>query len=290
MYEMKAEEVNKVYEVMKPLSADKTRKIKGISEDRADVLASAISIVKAIMDELVIKNAVTVEDEEEEVSLERIIVISKNGLAEGLLYQRAVPSTNDKPVSDMLGFSLATISEYYNSQPNNDEHVYNLAMILFKQLKVLHKLSRSYVRVLRVASSMYSVGKRINLYNNTKNAFHVVLNSNINGINHKELVLASFVVSAQNLDDLKSTEWIRYKDLLGAEDVIAVQRLAVIVKIAVALDRFMKKRVIDVNCDILGDSVIMKTILDGRAVLEIREAAKTGEDFKKAFNKNLEIL
>ena len=286
MYEMTADDVNKVYEIVKPLSADKTKKIKGISDDRADVLASAVSIAKALVDMTKIDKAAFMEEEIEE----RTLVISKNGLAEGLLFQKAVPSTLEKPLSDILGFSLATISEYYNTKPNNDEHVYNLAMILFKQLKVLHKLSRSYVKVLRAASSMYSVGKRINFYNNTKNAFPVVLNSNITGLTHKELVLASFVVSAQNLEDLKATEWVKYKDLLTSEDVLAVQRLAVIVKLSSALDRFMKKRVIDVNCDILGDSVIMKTILDGKAVLEIREASKSSEDFKKAFNKSLEIL
>jgi exopolyphosphatase/guanosine-5'-triphosphate,3'-diphosphate pyrophosphatase len=290
MYEMNTEDVQKVYEVMKPLSADKTKKIKGISEDRADVLKSAVSMVKALMDEVKLTKEQLLTEEGELLDIERTIIVSKNGLTEGLLFQKTVPSTLDKPLNDMLGFSLATISEYYNTKPNNDEHVYNLSMILFKQLKVLHKLSRSYVRVLRVASSMYSVGKRINFYNNTKNAFPVVLNSNINGIDHKELVLASFVVSAQNLDDLKPTEWIKYKDLLSQDDILAVQRLAVIVKLAASLDRFMKKRVIDVNCDILGDSVIMKTILDGKAVLEIREATKSSEDFKKAFNKNLEIL
>jgi len=288
MYEMKLDDVNKVYEIMKPFSADKTKKIKGISEDRADVLASVASIVKAIMDEVKLEEKVSTDDEEDEV--ERKIILSKNGLAEGLLFQKAVPATLDKPISDILGFSLATISEYYNAKPNNDEHVYNLAMILFKQLKVLHKLSRPYVKVLRASASMYSVGKRINFYNNTKNAFYVVLNSNISGLTHKELVLASFVVSSQNLDDLKPTEWVKYKDLLTNEDVLAVQRLSVIVKIAASLDRFNKKRVIDVNCDILGDSVIMKTILDGKAVLEIREAKKASDDFKKAFNKNLEIL
>ena len=285
MYEMNSEDVNKVFGVVKEISLDKTKKIKGIREGRADVLASSISIVKGIMD-----SSVIVKNNPEEELEERTIIISKNGLTEGLLFNKAVPSTNDKPITDILGFSLATLSEYYNAKPNNDEHVYNLAMILFKQLKVLHKLSRSYVKVLRAASSMYSVGKRINFYNNTKNAFHVVLNSNITGLNHKELVLASFVVASQDLDDLKLTEWVKYKDLLTNDDVLAVQRLAVIVKLAASLDRFMKKRVIDVNCDILGDSVIMKTILDGKAVLEIRDATKSAEDFKKAFNKNLEIL
>ena len=45
-----------------------------------------------------------------------------------------------------------------------------------------------------------------------------------------------------------------------------------------------------INCDVLGDSVIMKTELAGDAALEIRQAMAAGGEFKRAFKKNLEIL
>lgn len=45
-----------------------------------------------------------------------------------------------------------------------------------------------------------------------------------------------------------------------------------------------------VNCDVLGDSVIMKTEVAGDAALEIRDASTANGEFKKAFRKNLEIL
>ena len=45
-----------------------------------------------------------------------------------------------------------------------------------------------------------------------------------------------------------------------------------------------------INCDVLGDSVIMKTELAGDASLEIRQAMEAGADFKRTFRKNLEIL
>ena len=44
------------------------------------------------------------------------------------------------------------------------------------------------------------------------------------------------------------------------------------------------------NCDVLGDSVIMKTEVAGDATLEIRQAMQTNSEFKRAFRKNLEIL
>ena len=46
---------------------------------------------------------------------------------------------------------------------------YALAVVLYKQLKVLHKLTRPYVKVLRIAASMSMAGKRISFENYSKN-------------------------------------------------------------------------------------------------------------------------
>ena len=74
------------------------------------------------------------------------------------------------------------------------------------------------------------------------------------------------------------------------EDLEAVKKLGVLLRIAECLDRSKASVVTGVNCDVLGDSVIMKTEVTGDATLEIRDAAKCNPEFKKAFRKNLEIL
>ena len=44
------------------------------------------------------------------------------------------------------------------------------------------------------------------------------------------------------------------------------------------------------NCDVLGDSVIMKTEVEGDCSLEIKDALTAGAEFARAYKKNLEIL
>ena len=46
----------------------------------------------------------------------------------------------------------------------------------------------------------------------------------------------------------------------------------------------------EVPCDILGDSVIMKTQGNGEPALEIKDALTAGPMFKRAYGKNLVIL
>ena len=46
----------------------------------------------------------------------------------------------------------------------------------------------------------------------------------------------------------------------------------------------------DLNCDILGDSIIVKTIVNKEADFEIKEAMKVNKNFKKVFTKFIEVI
>ena len=273
-YVIDSQGIEAVYDLVKPLELDKNKKIKGIANESANLVVSGICIAKAITDYLNVQE----------------LTISAKSILEGLLLGYAMPITNEKPISDLLGNSLDQIVEFYDKPEANAKQVGELALILFRQLKVLHKLSRGYLKVLRIASIMHDCGKRIQYFNNTKNGFNIILNSDIDGVSHRELILASFVCASQESNDFSLSDWVKYKDLLEEEDLIAVKKLAIIVKIAKALDRTHRSVVVDVSCDVLGDSVIMKTIVTADAQVEIKEALKANIDFKRAYGKNLEVL
>ena len=118
----------------------------------------------------------------------------------------------------------------------------------------------------------------------------MILNATLYGITHRELVLAAFVASVHKKDEIQPIEWLKFKDLVSDEDLEAVKRLGVMLRIAESLDRSMSACVKNINCDVLGDSVIMKTEVEGDASLEIKDALSAATEFKKAFKKNLEIL
>ena len=146
------------------------------------------------------------------------------------------------------------------------------------------------MKILKVAAYLYDSGKSIGLYNFEKNSAYIILNSNIYGISHRDLVMASFVASSTGIDDINQFEWSRYRELVNDEDVEAVRKMGIMLRIANSLDRSLSSIIKGINCDILGDSVIMKTEVDGDATLEINSAIEVGPDFRKIFKKNLEIL
>ena len=273
-YRMATEDFIGIYDMVRVLDVDKRKKIKGLSPDRADIMPAAMAIIKSFVSYVGIEN----------------FAIGGNGLREGLLLNQAFPITEEKPISDVLSYSLDTINKYYGCDKAHVDHVVQLSIQLFKQLRVLHKFSRQYLKVLKIAASLHDCGKRVKYYGNTKHSGYVILNSAIYGATHREIVLAAFVASCHRREDVSVTEWQKYKNIVTEEDLEAVKKLGILLRIAESLDRSRSGVVTGVNCDVLGDSVIMKTEVTGDALLEIRSASMANSEFKKSFRKNLEIL
>lgn len=273
-YNVSLGDFDKVYEMIKSLDVDKRTKIKGLSDSRADIFVSALSAVKAFLNYTGFTN----------------LVISGSGIREGILFNHAVPTTLEKPLNDVVGFSAYTLLSCYDISLTHADQVCNISIQLFKQLRVLHKLPRQYVKVLRVAALLHDSGTKIKFFDRYRHSFYFILNSNLYGISHRDLILAAFVAQGFRKEEFSISEWNKYKEIVREEDLIAVMRLGVILRIAESLDRSMSSVVKQINCDVLGDSVIMKTEVDGDASLEIKEAMHAAAEFARSFKKNLEIL
>lgn len=274
-YVVTSESFNAVYDVVKSLDLDKTKKLKGISEDRADALASGLAIIKAIT----------------QVCKTSAISICANAFDEGVNVQ-ALPSDIPEHAmpTDMLTSSLETIRTFYDRELSNTVNVYNLAIMLFKQLKVIHKLPRVYVKPLRIAASMYNCGTRIGFENYANKSFEIIINSNIKGVSQKDILIAAFACKAQNLDNISLAEFMKYNAILTEEDFDAIRKLGVLVELASAMDKSRMGNISDITCDILGDSIIMKTIVKADASFDIIQAQKVGADFKRVFKKILQVI
>lgn len=273
-YSMSAGEFDEVYDMIKVLDIDKKKKIKGLSAERADILPAALAIIKSFISFF---------------NFEKFL-FSGSGLREGIMFNQALPITEEKPISDVLNYSLSTLVRHFGCDVKHVEHVVNLSIQLFKQLRVLHKFPRQYLKVLKVAATLHDCGQSIKFYNHQRHSCYIILNAALYGVSHRDTVLAAFTACCHKKEDINLYEWSRYKDLLQEGDIEIVKRLGIMLRIAESLDRAMSGTVKSINCDILGDSVIMKTEVDGDASLEIRAAMQASGEFKRAFHKNLEIL
>lgn len=277
-YRISFGEFDTIYDTIKPLDIDKTSRIKGLSSARADIFPAAMSIIYAI------KSFKYNNTELQE------LVISGAGLREGAMFRYATPSVAEKPISDIVGHSIYTWLHHFNMNIEHAEHVFDISMQLFRQLKVLHKLPRPYIKVLRVASMLHDVGSSFKFYDHHKHSMYIILNSNMYGIPQKDLVLAAIVAGMHYKDGLDNLDITKYLSMLSEEDIDAAKKLGVIIRIAECFDRSCGSVITGLSCDVLGDSVIMKTKTAGDCTLEIKDAMDALPDFRRAFRKNLEIL
>ena len=273
-YHIPFTEFETIYDTIKPLAPEKLMRIKGLSSARADIFPAALSVVEAI------KNYTDFNE----------IIIGGAGLREGAMFRYACPTVAEKPISDILGHSIYTLLHHFDMNIQHAEHVFDLSMQLFRQLKVIHKLPRPYVKVLRVASMMHDIGTSLKFYDHHKHSMYIILNSNLYGIPQKDLIMASMVAALHYRDGLEQLDCQKYLDLLNEEEISAVRKLGVIVRIAECFDRSCGGAIVGLSCDVLGDSVILKTKTQGDCTLEIKDALGALNEFKRAFKKNLEIL
>ncbi len=273
-YQFQTEDFRSIYEMVRVLDVEKRKRIRGLSPSRADIMPAALAIVKAFTDYLHIES----------------FTIGGCGLREGIMFNQAVPVTAERPISDVLSYSLNTHVKFYGCNEKHVENTVHLSIQLFKQLRVLHKFPRVYLKVLKIAASLHDAGLRVRYYNRRDHSRYIILNAGLYGATHREIVLAAFVAGCRKREDVNLAEWAKYKDIVAEEDLEVVKKLGILLRVAECLDRSGMGMVKGINCDVLGDSVIMKTELAGDATLEISQAMEVAPDFKRQFKKNLEIL
>ena len=276
-YAFDAETFHHVFKFIKELDVDKRQKLKGISNYSAQTLVGGMEIVEVILKHSGLKNLVT-------ATAYRNV---------GILFNAVVPATCEKPLADLLGYSFDVILTTTGHDRVRAQRHYDLALLLFRQIRVLHKLPRSYIKVLRVAANLYRLGTFGSNYT-------AILAAPILGASHKEIVLAAFSASFKKWEDFNLTEWLKYKDLTTDEDLEAVRKLAMMLAMAEAFDIRGQEIIKDLSCDVLGDSVILKLITetDARAQkidvsaadVEIFHAKKYAHEFNRTFKKSLELL
>ncbi len=273
-YHIDFNEFDNIYNSVKALDISKPIHIKGISASRAEILPAAMTIVKAF----------------EQSTTFSGVTISGAGLREGVMFHYAVPSTYERCITDVLGHSIYNMLNNFNMNVQHSEHVFDLSLQLYRQLKVLHKLPRMYVKVLRVAAQLHDIGSSFKYYDHQRHSFYFILNSNLYGIQQKDLVMAALVAGMHANQPLEGVEIQQYLTMLTEDDIDAVKKLSVIVRIAECFDRSMNNVITAINSDILGESVILKTEAVGDCTLEIKDAMLAVNDFRRAFGKSLDIL
>ncbi|SNY28015.1 exopolyphosphatase / guanosine-5'-triphosphate,3'-diphosphate pyrophosphatase [Orenia metallireducens] len=282
-YQMNEATVDSIYKLVKDKDLKERKKISGLSKKRADIFIGAAAAVTTLMSFC---------------NLEELLISGK-GIREGLIYNYLYE--DKEPTSNVLDFSINNIINNLNLNKKHAEHIYKLSKKLYQELNPLFKLDENQFegdvdKILKTATMLHDIGKSINYYDHHEHSFYMILNSGINGLSHRELLISAYISASHRHDkyDLRKYNLNRsqFSDVIDkkGDDKEIIRKFGILVEIAESLDRNLNALIEDIDCYLENDKFVIKTISKEDVELEINDALSASKGFEKLYDKELQIL
>ncbi|MFZ3101379.1 MAG: Ppx/GppA phosphatase family protein [Desulfitobacteriaceae bacterium] len=269
-YCLNRNQFEEIYTLVKNTPVEARKTIKGLSKDRADIFLGAITAIKTLLT----------------ICSSTDICISGYGLREGLIFEY-IFKKNMNPLKNVLDFSLGNLLTNYDLNKKHAFHVWQLCQSLFVQLEPIHTMEKSLIKVLKTAALLHDCGINISYYDHHLHSFYIILNSRINGLTHRELIMAAYITALHRKEDLIINPV--HKVLLSEQDIECVRKLGVILRLAEGLDRRMNSNIKDIKCKLETDVLKLKLLAQGPTDIEVLETKNASSVFTKIFRKELSI-
>lgn len=138
--------------------------------------------------------------------------------------------------------SVIDLGVKYNFNIKHSEFVLNFGQKLFKLLEEKHRLDKKYQRYYIIASYLHDIGKYIGFKYHNRHSCYLLENAYIFGLSKKDIKNIVFLIYAHNTE-------ISIKDLykfdIEKTEFVKLLKVAAILKVAVALDRSKKQKVLE---------------------------------------------
>ncbi|MEQ8197350.1 MAG: hypothetical protein ABRQ27_05045, partial [Clostridiaceae bacterium] len=187
----------------------------------------------------------------------------------------------------ILEFSINNLTVNYNLKREHSKHVCELSMNLYSELFPLMGVSGNADKILKAAALLHDCGVRIGYYNRDEYSFSIIKDTNIDGLTHKEQLMAAYVTLLEG-KKIKG-EMKYYEEIVNKDDIDTIEKLSLILALAEALDRGIDSNVIKVSCNIEVKEVTLKISSKVVPSLETRAVAEYSEEFEKIFNRKLKV-
>ena len=263
-------DVHDIYNLLKCKNLKQRSQIPGLPCDRADIMVAGVCIFLNLLNHTNVNKIIT----------------SARGLKDGIMYEYI--AKNYEYEKNMLIYSILGIMNKLNINKSHANNVYKLCKDLFESLKPIHKLDDSFNRILITSSLLHDCGTSIDYYNHHKHSFYIILNSSINGLTQKELLMSA-AIAAYHRNNKYSIPFPQYSSIINRNDINAIEYIGTILKIAEGLDRSLEGAVSNINVYIDEESVKLELQSSLDLEVEISQAMRSACSFREIYNRNLII-
>jgi len=269
-YIIPSNEVIGIYDLVKVKDSYQRKRLKGLSKERTDIFVGATAALVTLIEFLDIKE----------------LHVSGSGLRDGLLYEYIFKSKI--PLTNVLNFSLKNLLLNYKIDLKHPNHVWMLTQKLYIELSPIINLIINPYNILKTAAMLHDIGILIRYFDHNKHSSYMIANSKINGLTHKEQLMAAYIAALHRKNEFK-IDFKLYQNLITKQDLEIIDKLSILLRISESLDSCLNGNINMVSCNIELNTVTLTVDAKADPLLEISAAMDCSLAFKKIFKRKLII-
>jgi exopolyphosphatase / guanosine-5'-triphosphate,3'-diphosphate pyrophosphatase len=243
----------------------------GLNRDRADIIAAGAVVVAEVV-------AALGADE---------VVVSGQGLREGLFYPYLLPNAPDHLLDDVRTFSVLNLMRQYHDEAAHNGHVRALALELFDGLRPWHPYGATERELLGHAAWIHDIGMAVDYDRHEHHGMALTLGRALPGFSHREQLLLALLVRYHR----KGTPAANgYDTVLQPADLERLRLLAGVLRLAEYLERGKAQRVTGVDVRGDGTDVVVSARSEGDVHVEIEAAGLRRDLLAQALGRPLRVV
>ena len=193
------------------------------------------------------------------------MVSLRHGLLADMADERLDSAGKKSSLDDVIS-SVWYIGEKYSIDEAHCRHIEKLCMSMFDQTIKIHRLGERERFYLRVAAILHDVGKYVNLNQHDIHSYNIIRFQDIMGFSDRELMLVANIARYHS-EEMPQMTHENYR-ALDYRDQIVVSKLAVILRLAEALDISHKKKIKDIEVVTVGKELHFRVCISEDMLLE----------------------
>lgn len=267
-YTLEDQDIHWHYKSLMSKNLQQRTQVPGLDKNRADILPSALAIIDLLLKETHIKK----------------VRVSGSGIREGFLLEHINCKYGE--LSPMLEQSISNILSRHSVNKIKSNNLHLLTSELYHALEGVHKHWENVDEILLVSSRLRDVGLSIRYYNHDKHNFYIIVNSELRGLTHRQIILSGLAATFTN-EIHREAPLLQYGQIINRMDLEMVYDIGFCLSLAEKLLQSDKKEVHIKSCSLNGDDVLIVFTASDEIHFELYDASKLSSIFYELYKKNL---
>lgn len=253
---------------------EQRKKISGLSAERSDIILAGSSIISCLLEATGAKKLIT----------------SGCGLREGLFYDYYSKSNNVPLIAkNILERSRGNTLRLFESDTGHAHHITKLALAMFDGWMELHKVRKSYRRLLETAALLHDIGITINFYSHARHSAYMIQNAKLFGLTHKEQIITSAIAGWHNGVSKNYFKSRFYKEMLTESNWKLINKLALLLALAESLDYSEMRMVHTLTPSFNKKNAVLTVHAEHMPTIEMHQLQDHLSWFKKTMGVELKV-